>query len=299
MSKRHETLSQLEHIAYNLGGAGTTRKQRAHEIVNFVSFLRDHYQLHDFDQIRTKHLQNYIASLTERGVTKRAAQNSAAHIRKTLRAAHPKRFLPMLKLPELSNAAIGIAGGSRKGTHVAIANDLLKALQEKLPPDLRLLSELQRVLGLRLKEAVCLTKKSELIRIRKELETGWGTVEAGTKGGRSRSIYFTPEQQGEILHIMADILQFMSIRRQSFLVISKGKSLKSAYDRARSQYGTAGLNGKIASHSLRYAWVRDRMAFFNALGIPPQSAKKLVALELGHGDSRARYVQMVYGRGLN
>ena len=299
MSKRHETLNQLEHIAYNLGGAGTTRKQRVQEITQLVRFLRDHYHLYDYDQIRTKHLQSYIASLTERGVTKRAAQNSAAHIRKTLRAAHPKRFIPMLKLPELSNAAVGIAGGSRKGTHVAIANNLLKSIQEKLPPDIRLLSELQRVLGLRLKEAVCLTKRNELIRIREELETGWGTVEAGTKGGRIRSIYFTPEQQREILQIITDILQFMSVRRQSFLVISKGKSLKSAYDRARSQYCKAGLTGKIASHSLRYAWVHDRMAFFKARGIPPQSAKKLVALELGHGDSRDRYVQMVYGRGLN
>ena len=58
------------------------------------------------------------------------------------------------------------------------------------------------------------------------------------------------------------------------------------------------LKGEIASHSLRYAWAQDRFREYLREGFERGDALVRLSRDLGHGDGRARYVKMVYLRGI-
>ncbi len=54
----------------------------------------------------------------------------------------------------------------------------------------------------------------------------------------------------------------------------------------------AGLTGKSAPHSLRYARAVDAMAFHTRSGMSEKEVSAMVSMDLGHGDGR--YVVSVY-----
>lgn len=58
----------------------------------------------------------------------------------------------------------------------------------------------------------------------------------------------------------------------------------------------AGLRGEHASHALRYAYARDLFGQYRTLGVEPREARSMLAVDLGHGDGRGRYVAQVYLR---
>lgn len=71
--------------------------------------------------------------------------------------------------------------------------------------------------------------------------------------------------------------------------------LKSAMNYWRGQAGQLGLTGKNTPHSLRYAWAQDAIRHYLAQGFCKKEALAMVAMDLGHGDGRGRYVAQVYG----
>ncbi|WP_223881630.1 phage integrase N-terminal domain-containing protein [Affinibrenneria salicis] len=57
-----------------------------------------------------------------------------------------------------------------------------------------------------------------------------------------------------------------------------------------------GLTGAYSPHSLRYAWAKDAIRHYLAQRFSEKETLALVAMDLGHGDGRGRYVAQVYGR---
>ncbi|MDI5050258.1 DNA-binding protein, partial [Salmonella enterica subsp. enterica serovar Montevideo] len=49
-------------------------------------------------------------------------------------------------------------------------------------------------------------------------------------------------------------------------------------------------------HSLRYAWAQDTISHYLAQGFNRKEALAILAMDLGHGDGRGRYVAQVYGQ---
>lgn len=78
------------------------------------------------------------------------------------------------------------------------------------------------------------------------------------------------------------------------LLIDK-PDLKSAMDYWHNQVARIGLTGAYSPHSLRYAWAQDAIRHYLAKGFNQKEALAMVAMDLGHGDGRGRYVAQVYG----
>ena len=72
--------------------------------------------------------------------------------------------------------------------------------------------------------------------------------------------------------------------------------LKSAMDYWHNQAARIGLAGAYSPHSLRYAWAQDALHHYLAQGFSRKEALAMVAMDLGHGDGRGRYVAQVYGQ---
>lgn len=70
--------------------------------------------------------------------------------------------------------------------------------------------------------------------------------------------------------------------------------LRSAIDRYRNVAKDAGLTGKVAPHSLRYAYSQEAKVWHMKNGLSRKEAEAMVSMDLGHGDGRAHYVFNVY-----
>ena len=57
-----------------------------------------------------------------------------------------------------------------------------------------------------------------------------------------------------------------------------------------------GLKGKIASHSLRYAFSHNLMKYYLDQGYPEKETLAMTSMDLGHGDGRGHYIKTVYGK---
>lgn len=69
-----------------------------------------------------------------------------------------------------------------------------------------------------------------------------------------------------------------------------------AIERYRNIVRDAGLVGKYAPHSLRYAYSIDAMKYHLEKGFSQKEAEALVSMDLGHGDGRGHYVTRVYNK---
>lgn len=57
-----------------------------------------------------------------------------------------------------------------------------------------------------------------------------------------------------------------------------------------------GLTGAYSPHSLRYAWAQDAIRHYLAQGFSRKETLAMVAMDLGHGGGRGRYVAQMYGQ---
>lgn len=56
----------------------------------------------------------------------------------------------------------------------------------------------------------------------------------------------------------------------------------------------AGLTGKYAPHSLRYAYSREATEWHLKNGLSRKEAEAMVSMDLGHGDGRGAYINSIY-----
>ena len=141
----------------------------------------------------------------------------------------------------------------------------------------------------------------EAIRSHQSINTWRAELEAdqplsvifGTKNGKPRKVFVHPKNI-PWLRLVFDAVNELSKERRSHLI--DAPTLKLATRRYRYQCEKIGLVGRYAPHSLRYRYSVEMLEYFRGQGYSEREALALVGMNLGHGDSRGRWVKMVYAR---
>ncbi|MBG2990013.1 integrase domain-containing protein, partial [Proteus mirabilis] len=195
---------------------------------------------------------------------------------------------------KLSNYALGLSNASRDGTKVAISEErYLTAFYhaEKQDMGVAMTMQIARYFGLRTEEAIQSAKS--LKTWQRALNSGEKSVRIvfGTKGGRPRDTTIIDREK-----MLYAVNQALSLASQLNGKLIDKPDLKSAIDRYRNVVRNAGLTGKYAPHSLRYAWAVNAMDYHKNHGMSDDEAKAMVSMDLGHGDGRGRYIERVYNK---
>lgn len=291
MAKLNKSLVTL---ARQAGGSFKTVSDRM-KIADRLAegLLKMNIQIRDANHLKTNHIAMYINSRLAENISKRTLQNEMAAIRAVLRLAG-KTFMANPTHEKLSNYALGISGASRDGTKVAIPTDIYESTLDKvceIDRGAAAIMKLSRHLGLRTEEAIqsvkslktwqkAILNKQEKIR-----------VVFGTKGGRPRDT--TIINSDALTKIIKNAIKIAD-KNNGKLIDKQGLHL--AIERYRNIVRAAGLVGKYAPHSLRYAYSRDAVAHHINKGFSQKEAEALVSMDLGHGDGRGYYVARIYNK---
>ncbi|HDZ0786063.1 TPA: integrase domain-containing protein, partial [Klebsiella pneumoniae] len=184
----------------------------------------------------------------------RTLQNEMSAIRSVLLSAGRNKLADPSHI-NLSNQALGISGANRDGTKLPITDEKLNAVvsfAQRKDEGVALAVQLSRYLGLRTEETVQSAKSLKTWRQALINNHERVRVVFGTKGGRPRET--TVFNREKVLSILDKAIHYVS--EHNGKLIDK-PSLHTAIDRYRNIVREAGMNGKNAPHSLRYAYSRD------------------------------------------
>lgn len=239
--------------------------------------------------ITEKQMRGFAAARIASGISSRSVQNEMSHLRRSLEGVGRKEFAQNT----CSNKALAIPSASRIGTGRVVDHAVLAAAREQAKPETRALIDLQRSLGLRVREVV---KSGEHLRgWQKALENGQQqiTVSDGTKGGKIRTVFIRPDNIETVKEAIRAGLSVFS--KQGALVESA--NLKAALEQHTDRLAAIGLTGENSSHSLRRAFALDQFRHYQEQGYTDKQALIQVSNDLGHGPSRGRWVYNNYLRG--
>ncbi|MBK0123531.1 integrase domain-containing protein [Pantoea sp. S61] len=293
MSRGNKQFSkQLVTLARKSGGSFKTVADRSRIAARLAEqMLKLNIQIRDVNHIKTHHIENYVRSRLTDDISKRTLQNEMAALRAILATAGRTKLADP-KHEKLSNDALNLSGASRAGSKTAITDERFHealALVRSKDEGVALAMEIARYLGLRTEEAVQSAKslktwQQALARGDERLR-----VVFGTKGGRPRDT--TIVRRDELVRSLKAAVAY-SAKHSGKLVDRAG--LRSAIDRYRNVAKDAGLTGKDAPHSLRYAYSREATEWHMKNGLSRKEAEAMVSMDLGHGDSRGAYVARIY-----
>ncbi|HCD2002626.1 integrase domain-containing protein [Citrobacter farmeri] len=284
----------LKTLARQAGGSFKTVSDRMKIADRFAErLLKLNVQIRDIKNIRTGHIELYMKSRLSEEISRRTLQNEMSAIRALLRVAG-KTFMANPAHEKLSNQALGISETSRDGTKVAIPENYFRQVLtsvEKKDEGVAYALRLSRLLGLRTEETVQSAKS--LRTWQKALFNGDEKIRVvfGTKGGRPRDT--TVLDREATLSAINAALKYL--KENNGKLIDK-PSLHTAIERYRNVVREAGLTGKYAPHSLRYAYSVDVMNLHMKNGFSKEEAQALASMDLGHGDGRGHYVARVYNK---
>lgn len=284
---------EMKAQAKHCGGSHKTVNDRIHIVQRFDQHLRAlNIQIQRVAQIKVRYIENYIHERLAQGIGKRTLQNEMASLRAVMQQAGRKQIA---EHERLTNKSLGLSGTSRNGTRQAITPDhyhhVLEMARAK-DPGLAAALELSQLMGLRSQKAVQSAKSLKTWQQAVERGDTRLTVVFGTKGGRPRETVIL--DAGVIKKALDNALAVAESRNHR--LIDK-PDLKSAMDYWHNQATRIGLTGGAYSpHSLRYAWAQDAIHHYLAQGFSRKEALAMVAMDLGHGDGRGRYVAQVYGQ---
>lgn len=296
MSRKTEFQSAIIAVIARLGGSHLTREARERTAIKFAEamFQAGFTHLAKPSEIGGKHVRAFVRMRKQDGPGVRTLQNELAHIRSIIRAAGRQA---VAAAPELTNAKLGIGGGSRMGAKIAMTQEQYQVVtaraEQQGRPGMASLIALERHLGLRGNEAIH-ARPDTLARWKGELETnGRVTVLAGTKGGRPRIVSVAKRERA--LNAVNRAIELVQ-KQGGFLVIrASGKPAGGLKEARRIYHSWAHRNG-IEPHSARYAFARDQLDAYLADGYSSREALMAVSHDLGHGDGRGRWVKSVYMR---
>ncbi|MEI7213947.1 DNA-binding protein [Pectobacterium odoriferum] len=291
MAKLNKNLVTL---ARDGGGSFKTLNDRMKIANRFAERLkRLNVQIRDAKNIKPRHIEMYIRSRQEEKISIRTLQNEMSAIRSILRAAG-KTIMANPENEKLSNQALGISGASRDGSKVAIPDNVYQSILEKVSAadkGAAAAMELSRLLGLRTEETIQSVKS--LKTWQKALQNGNEKVRIvyGTKGGRPRDT--TIIEREKLINAVNNAIHITSENNGRLI---NRPALHLAIEQYRNIVREAGLVGKYAPHSLRYAYTQDATKLHLKNGFSKEEADALVSMDLGHGDGRGRYVARVYNK---
>ncbi len=292
--------SQAKHSIFvansRTGGARITKTQSKLIGDRFVEWcFKNNYFFNSITDATQEMLAAYMQYLKMQGISVATQHNCLSSIRRAMKSLNCDPNVKGITAKEL-----GLAPRSRVGTKMPIPDNLfeevIKRACELSEPGFVIALKLQRLLGLRGLESMMVVSSLEKFALEaNQVIKGGVSISDGTKGGRQRVTMIIQNKAPETLQTILEALLFM--RRHNGFLIEGGKSgLKSAISKYHRLAKQVGLVGQYAPHSLRYAFCKDMLIELHDLGYNRKEATSLVANYLGHGDSRGRYVSMVYGK---
>lgn len=295
MSARTNAINAVKQVAIKTHGSNLTRQARVRTAVQFVDCMYNHnLQIQDLESVGVRHIKLFIGIRRAAGDIDRTLQNVMSHLRVMLRAIG-RNGLAGDRL--ISNKVLGINNASRRGTNTRVsqAADLYILAAAVASDDyIDAAVRLQRQFGLRAQEAV--RSGPSLLMWEQQLLSGKPIhVVAGTKGGRPRFTHAINQADGLVaVRFALDVLRRHD-RSDLFPQPSQKQAVKRYENVWSSRLGPASLEG-ATSHSYRYAYAQDRMLQCRLAGMSRRDTLATVAMDLGHGDGRGRYIRLVYGR---
>lgn len=283
---------QIKQLTKAAAGSYKTKYAREGIMNRFMTYLKQsNIQIKDVSQIKVKHIEKYIDYRSHQNINKRTLQNEMSAIRQTLKQAGRDKLIASERL---SNKALAINHASRDGAKEPLPDTIYnKVLHTAMQKNQGLVATIQldRILGLRGEEAV--QSAQSLQTWQKLLNQGKTSLPVifGTKGGRPRET--TIINLAETKQAVSFAIQVAN--HQNGKLIDK-PSLKQAMTYWRNETSKLGLRGKYAPHSLRYAYAKDTIAYYQDQGLSKEEALAKVSTDLGHGDGRGRYIKQVYGK---
>lgn len=294
MSKRTSAVHSARSAALKAGGSTLTCRARVSTAENFVEFLyANNIQIPDISNVRVRHVRAFIDD--RRATCKpRRLTNIMSHIRQTLRTADCPQIAGN---PLLKNEALGISGASRRGTNHAVsiaADRCIRDAAAKTNDYIFAAVRMQRELGLRAQEAVM--SGSSLARWETELLRGDPVyVVYGTKTGRPR--YTRPvDCEAALAAVRYALSVIVAGQRENLFPQATLKQAVKRYQNVWHDRLSPASDEWHTSHSYRYAYAQDRMLQCLRVGMSKRDALATVAMDLGHGDGRGRYIRQVYGQ---
>lgn len=296
MSRRTKLAFAIQKVFDFVKGSHLTREARAATAERFAAVMMKlgYTHLKKPEEIKLRHLKEFVSYRKSGGVSTRTLQNSMAHLRSVLRNCGRA---DVADAPESTNRALGISGGTRIGTKIALTDEELFAVDmrsKKLGrPGMGCLLKLERHLGLRGNEAIH-ARSDTLIRWRGELEaTGTIAVIAGTKGGRSRTVNIK-----DVANAMLAINEALLVAhtQRGFLIVRRNGDPAGGLKQAREIYHGWMNRAGVHPHVARYAFACMNFGAYCREGYPPREALILVSRDLGHGSGRGRWIRSVYMR---
>lgn len=282
---------EMKARAKHCGGSHKTVNDRIHIVQRFDHHLRAlNIQIQRVAQIKVRHIESYIHERLAKGIGKRTLQNEMASLRAVLQQAGRKQ---VAEHERLTNKSLGLTGASRNGTRQAITPDYYRHVLDTArmkDPGLAAALELARLMGLRSQEAVQCVQSLKTWKQAVEHGDMYLTVVFGTKGGRPRKTVIL--DTGAVQKALDNALE---IAESSNNRLIDKPDLKTAMEYWHNQAARIGLTGAYSPHSLRYAWAQDAISHYLVQGFSRKEALAMVAMDLGHGDGRGRYVAQVYG----
>ncbi|MDK9585639.1 integrase domain-containing protein [Lelliottia wanjuensis] len=282
---------EMKVLAKHCGGSHKTVNDRIQIVQRFDHHLRAlNVQIQRVTQIKVRHIESYIHERLTQGIGERTLQNEMASLRAVLQQAGRKQ---VAEHERLSNKSLGLSGASRNGTRQPITPEHYRHVLENArikDQGLAAVLELARLMGLRSQEAVQSAQSLKTWKQAVERGDTHLTVVFGTKGGRPReTVILDTDAVKKALNKALAVAESRNNR-----LINKS-DLKTAMDYWHNQAARIGLTGVYSPHSLRYAWAQDAISHYLAQGFSRKEALAMVAINLGHGDGRGRYVAQVYG----
>jgi integrase len=274
------------------GGAHLTREARGRTLDRLQDRLSEagYSNLVSVDQLAVRHIEAYLESRIEDGVSVRTLQNELSHIRAVM---NPDRAAA----PQMTNKALGISGGSRIGSKTAVTADELRSWADHARDfgreGIASALEVSRELGLRSQEIIRADNEQLRTWAREASERGRVTVIHGTKGGRVRdTTVVDPARTVAVLERAAAVAEVQG----GYLITradgAPAKSLKSA----TTIYRSYNDRHDVDAHRCRYAYAREVYQHHRDQGHSHQEACSRTSVDLGHGDGRGRYINSVYLR---
>lgn len=291
MAKLNKNLVTL---ARDSGGSFKTLHDRMKIADRLAERLKSlNVQIRDAKNIKPRHVEMYIKSRKEEKISIRTLQNEMSAIRSILRAVG-KTIMADPEHKQLSNQALGISGASRDGTKVAIPDSVYQDILEKVSAvdkGAAAAMQLSRLLGLRTEETIQSVKS--LKTWQKALQNGDEKVRIvfGTKGGRPRDTTIIEREQ--LINAVRNAIQIADENNGRLI---DRPALHLAIEKYRNIVREAGLVGKYAPHSLRYAYTQNVTEHHIKKGFSQKEAEALASMDLGHGDGRGHYVARVYNK---
>ncbi|MXP50276.1 DNA-binding protein [Pantoea sp. Eser] len=243
---------QLVTLARQGRGSYKTVADRSRIAERFSERLSElNIQIRDVKHIKTSHIEKYMASKKADNHSLRTLQNEMSAIRSILLSAGRNKLADQ-NHNSLSNQALEISGANREGTKLPITDEKLNTVVNfalKKDEGVALAVQLfSRYLGVRTEETVQSAKSLKTWRQALINNQEHVRVVFGTKGGRPRET--TVFNREKVLSILDKAIGY--VNEHNGKLIDK-PSLNTAIERYRNIVREAGMNGKNAPHSLRYA----------------------------------------------